>query len=163
GGWMWYLLVGKSILDMRDHIATATAELDKKNEEVLKEQSDIAKTLRIDPRLKEWRKISLPEVRKMTQEDVKAGENPDNLKKRHISQLQVEYEEYLTKLLSDSGFSPNPTVLARPADSKSSPPLSDKDKRPLFTVLAVNIKGQSSLDGLVKMLEAFHKAPILQQ
>jgi hypothetical protein len=49
GGWIWYLLIGKSLLDMRDSIATASAEVDKKKDEVFKERSDIAKTLKVDP------------------------------------------------------------------------------------------------------------------
>jgi uncharacterized membrane protein YgcG len=163
GGWIWYLLIGKSLFEMRDSIATLNTELEKKNAEVFKEQTDIAKTLKVNPRLKDWRKLSLPETPKMTPEDLKNGISLDDVKKRHISHLQNEYEGYLDKLLRKSGFSSTMNLVARPPDSKASPPLSDKDKRPLYTVLAVNVKGHANLDAVVKALEEIHKAPLLQQ
>ncbi len=162
GGWGWYLFVGRALGEARDRLATARADLDKKEEEKARVDAEVAGVLKRDPRLKEWRKISLPETPKLTPEEVKKGVTLDELKKHHLGDLQIQYEKFLSDLLTRNGFSRNSIkVTPRTVDVKSAPAL--PDKRPMYQVFAFTVEGQSNFRGIVDMLEGFHRAQMLHQ
>jgi hypothetical protein len=162
GGWGWYLLVGRPLSEARDRLASAQTDLEKKQKEVDGVQADIAGVLKRDPRLKDWRKISLSETPKLSPEDLQKGVNFEEKKKSHLGDLQIKYEQFLSDLLLRNGFSRNSIkVTPRTVDSKSAPAL--PDKRPMYQLFSFSVEGQSNFQGVVNMLQDFHRAQILHQ
>jgi hypothetical protein len=162
GGWAWYLFVGRPLSEARDRLASAQADLDKKNDEKARVQADINGVWHRDPRLKEWRKISFSETPKLTQDEVKQRVTPQEKEKHHLSQLQLDYEQFLSRLLLDHGFARNSVkVTPRAVDTKTAPAL--PDKRPMYQIFSFTVEGQSNLQGIVDMLHDFYRAQILHQ
>lgn len=162
GGWGWFLFVGRPLAEAWDRLASAQADLDKKNDEKARVQADINGIWHRDPRLKEWRKISFSETPKLTPEEVKQRVTPQEKEKHHLSQLQLDYEQFLSRLLLDHGFARNSVkVTPRAVDTKSAPAL--PDKKPMYQVFSFTVEGQSNLQGVVDMLHDFYRAQILHQ
>ncbi len=158
GGYgMFYFLYQKPMEALDRRLADAEGEIQTKNLELaagLKEREQIYQR---NPHLKVWPKVSLPEM------VVPAGKNktPDETLK-HLSQVQVDYQRYLSDLLRDSGFNPATiNVSPRPVDNKSSPTIAGKG--PLYTKLQFNVTASASLAAVVKMMERFHHDPLLQE
>jgi hypothetical protein len=83
---------------------------------------------------------------------------------QHLKTLQVDYEHYLYDLLRRNGFSPGSiAVNSRPVETPRTGSAAAKGPPPVFRTLTFNVQGQATLDGLVKMLEEFHRASLLQQ
>jgi hypothetical protein len=158
GGVLFHLFVYQPISDVREELVREQTELTKKQNELLKEQQQIEAVLRVDPRLSQWQKLSLPpsdpEAKK------KKGVSPEELKKKHLSQLQVEYERFLSLLLRRNGFADDSVIITpRQPDRRSSPIL--KGKEPVYERLAFGVSGRSTLDAVSKMLRELHTTPLL--
>jgi hypothetical protein len=152
GAFVFHLFFYEPMDQLKNRIAAAQKDIATKERERDQLDKDKEKTLHTDPRLKEWRKLSLPEG---------TGRKPEEVAK-HLDKLQRDYESWLYKLLEHNGFSANSiTVTAKAPDSKSSPTLPGKG--PLFTRFAFIVKGQASLDAVVRMLSEFHKTNLLHQ
>jgi hypothetical protein len=149
-----YLFLLKPVLDLNKQIEETRQTLDTKEAELRKERNKIDGIFKVAPRLKDWKRLSLPEGRSRVPVDVS----------RHEQSLKVDYEAYLADLLRRNGFSsatavkPNDTDGARPAAN----PAAGK-AAPVFTRLTFDVTGQVTLDGLVLMLEDFYRKPLLQE
>ena len=88
GGMLFHLFVYTPMTELRARVKTARDNLESKEEELKKEQRDKARILKLDPRLAEWKRISLPAAPKRTKEDLKKGLSPEENKKRHRTQVQ---------------------------------------------------------------------------
>jgi hypothetical protein len=118
------------------------------------EQSAIDRAFKFSPRLAQWRQISLPASKDPRPEAVRD----------HLGMLQVEYERYLSDLLRRDGFAPSSiSVTSKPVEPPRTGAGAAKGPPPLFRTLTFIVQGQAALDSLVKMLEEFHRASLLQQ
>src|SRR5262245_46503022 len=102
GGVLFHLFVYEPVSEVSAQLAQAREQLLKKNADLVQERKRIDSVLRVDPRLSQWQKISLPprdpEAKK------KAGVSPEELKREHLTRLEVEYEQYLSELMSGNGL-----------------------------------------------------------
>src|SRR5215212_8403669 len=99
GGLAGYVFVYRPLSDVRMQIALAEGQLSKKQQELSVEEQQIEGVFRVNPRLQQWSKLSLP-PRDPTAKKVPAALQ-DEAKKKHLNQLQVDYEAFLSKLLND--------------------------------------------------------------
>ena len=161
GGVLFKYLFWDSLSAVNTQIAAAQDDLDKKQAELTKERLDRQAILRRDPRLTHWQHISLPED-KNQEKELKSGWPIEEVKKRHEDKVQTDYEQYLHDLVLRSGFAPNSIkVSSAVADRKGGPILAGKT--PAYTRLSVTVQGQSTLDGVVKMLQEFYATPLLHE
>ncbi len=139
---------------LRDDGEAVRKEVEDKRKELAADQEQIDRALKLSPRLARWKQISLPPPKSYQPEDVT----------RHLAALQVEYERYLSDLLRRSGFVPaSITVTPRPLEAPRTGSGAAKGPPPVFRALTFTARGQAGLDALVKMLEEFHGAGLLQQ
>lgn len=160
GGFLFHLFVYEPMSDVRGQLDIAQAALLKKRGELAQEQKQIENILRINPRLSQWQKISLPPRDPTTK---KPGVPPEEQKRKHLAQMQVEYERYLSELLRSNGFrSDSIDVTTRQPDRRATP-ATPKGKEPVYERLAFGVKGKGTLDNVQRMLRDFHRAPLLHQ
>jgi hypothetical protein len=137
-----------------EEIATLDEEIRKKEDELKADQAIIDRAFNMSPRLAQWKQLSLPTIKDVRPEEVTA----------HLKTLQVDYEHYLYDLLRRNGFSAGSiAVNSRPVETPRTGSAAAKGPPPVFRPLTFNVQGQASLDSLVKMLEEFHRAGLLQQ
>ncbi len=139
---------------LRDEGAALREEIRKKGEDLKAKQANIDHALKLSPRLALWKQLSLPASKEPRPEAVH----------EHLEALQVDYEKYLSDLLERSGFEPGSiTVSPQPVEAPRARAAAAKGPPPVFRTLSFTVQGQTALDGLVKMLEEFHRASLLQQ
>ncbi len=161
GGFLFKWLFLDNLNRIYADVETTKAEIVKKEAELQKEQDDEKALLRDDPRLVQWQKLSLPDDKNLEAE-VKSGRTVEEAKKRHEDMVQVDYSHFLNDLVVKSGFSPNSIkVSSAGADRKGGPILTGKT--PAYTRMTFTIQAQGGLDSVQRMLEDFHKTPLLQQ
>jgi hypothetical protein len=135
-------------------IAALDEELRKKDEELKADQATIDRALKLSPRLNQWKQLSLPAPKDVRPEEVAA----------HLKTLQVYYEQYLYELMRRNGFSPGTiSVSPRQVEGPRTNPTAAKGPPPVYRTLTFGAQGQAGLDAIVKMLEEFHRANLLQQ
>jgi hypothetical protein len=160
GGAVFYLFVYEPIMDARAQIDAEQDKVTKAHEAKAKEAEQIAAIFRVNPRLGQWQKISLPPRDPAAKK--KVGVSLEEKKQRHLSQLQVEYERYLFNLMRRNGFrNDSIAVKAARGDRRAAPML--RPKEPVFDRLAFTVSGQGTADALARMLKAFHTTPLLHQ
>jgi hypothetical protein len=116
------------------------------------EQDRLDRTLRLSPRLGQWEKLSLPA-------------NPDGKMsdEEYIRHLQVSYERQLSYQLAKGGMR-NVVVTAGEPEPKTPPPQPGKPPvTPPLRKLVFTAVGATTLDGLIKSVEDFHRTSLLQQ
>jgi hypothetical protein len=161
GGVLFKFLFLNTLAAINAQADVAEQELDKKQAELAKETLDRQAILRRDPRLAQWQHLSLPEDKNQEQE-IKKGRTLEEVRKRHEESVQVSYERFLSDLLMRSGFAPSTIkVSSAPADHKGGPMLAGKT--PAYTKLSFTVVGQAALEGVVRMLQEFHRTPLLHE
>jgi len=100
GALLWFLGV-QPYFEAKERYQGEETLLAEKQRELDAERGQIESILKVDPRLREWREISLPPRDPKVKADPKTAEEQ---KKRHISQLQVDYEKHLHEMLQKKGF-----------------------------------------------------------
>lgn len=137
---------------LRQRLETAQKDIDAKADELKRENTEIEKIAQRDPRLSQWRVLSLPESKTRTPEEMA----------RHISGIQVDYEKYLFDLLRRNEFlASSINITSRPPENKSSPVLAGKG--PVYNRLTFTVQGQANFKGVVLMLNDFHRTSLLHQ
>jgi hypothetical protein len=160
GGFLFHLFVYQPLGDARERLARAQEGLIKKQNELTAEQRQGQAIVRLDPRLQHWQKLSLPP---RNPEAKKAGLSPEEQKARHLSQLQVDYEHYLSELLSQSGFARGSVhITPRQPDRAAGAPAAKKDAPP-YDRLVFGVSGRASLDAVSQMLYEFYRTNLLHQ
>jgi hypothetical protein len=139
---------------LNTEIAALDEEIRKKEEELKTDEAAIDRAMKLSPRLSQWKQLSLPATKDTRPEEVL----------QHLKTLQVDYEAYLYALLQRNGFAPGTiAVSSRPLEAPRTGQNAAKGPPPVVRTLPFTVQGQVSLDGLVKMLEEFHRASLLQQ
>src|SRR5687767_237763 len=90
GGLGGYVFVYRPLSDVRSQLAAAEGQLTKKQQELSAEEQQNGNILRVNPRLTQWNKLSLP-PRDPTAKKVPSALQ-EEAKKKHLNQLQVNYE-----------------------------------------------------------------------
>src|SRR5262249_8966741 len=134
--------------NLRGELEKADQQLDQRKAEIEAEQKRIARIEDLNPRLTQWQKLSLPQ----------GDTNPEAFK-AHLIKLRREYQRYLTKVLTESGFKVRSAVV-RDFDARTAPTV---DKKAIGYVLPSNIEGDASLESVVKLFEELYRAPMLHQ
>lgn len=163
GGMLFHLFVYTPLVELRARVKLARDNFDAKEEELAKEKRDKAKLLKLNPRLAEWKRISLPAAPKRTPEEIKKGVTPEEHKKRHQNWVQVEYDKYLNGLLERSGFNRS-SINITPRIVENTKPGQNKAARDaMFTRLAFTVQGRARLEAVTQALEEFYKTNLLHE
>jgi hypothetical protein len=165
GGWaLFHVFYKVPMENATRRLETAAKDVKDKEDALEKERADMERILDLDPRLGQWRKISLPEAKKIKLEDLKReGRTQEEVRRVHLGQLQVNYEAYLHNLLRRHSFNPATiSVNPKPPDNKGVPTLA-KGGAPIYNRFAFTVQGQTTLAHLVEMLEDFYRTPVLHE
>jgi hypothetical protein len=155
GGLLFHLFVYQPISEAREELANEREKLQKAQDQLAKQGGQIKDILQADPRLSQWKKISLPP---RNPEAKKKGVSLEEQQKAHLSRLGVAYERYLSTLLRENGFG-DVVVSPRTVDKRANPIL--KAKEPVYEKLAFGVTGRGDLEAAVRSLKAFHQANLL--
>jgi hypothetical protein len=165
GGMLFHLFLYTPLSELRGRIATARSNLDSKQDELNKEKRDRDRLLKLNPRLAEWKRISLPAASRRTPEEIRKGLSPEQKKKDHLNEMQLAYGEYLDALLRRSGFNAA-TIQITPRVVETRTPGGNRPaaaRDPLFTRLAFTVQGRARLESLSQALEEFYKTNLLHE
>src|SRR5689334_6171717 len=111
GAFLFHLFFYEPLGMIKNRISSAEKDLETKKGELDQLTKDRERALRLDPRLKEWRTLSIPESK---------GRKPDEVTK-HLEDMQRKYEQFLYGLLERNGFAMGFQIVSKAPDSKSSP------------------------------------------
>jgi hypothetical protein len=154
GGLLTQVALLGPLHQLSSEIASVDEENRKKQDELNTIEASNDHALKLSPRLKQWKEISLPGAKDVRPEEILA----------HMKSKQVDYEQYLYELLRRNGFSPGTiAVNSRPLEAPRTGSNAAKGPPPVFRALTFTVQGQAALDSVVKMLEEFHRASLLQQ
>jgi hypothetical protein len=157
-GLLFHMFVYQPMSDVREELAQEEKKLSEAQGKLAEAEKQIADILHINPRLGQWQKISLP--RRDPNAKPQPGVSVEEQQRKHIRQLQVEYEQFLSALLKRNGFEET-RVQARQADLRSSPILKAKD--PVYVRLPFIVTGKANLEAVMKALKEFYKTNLLHQ
>jgi len=140
--------------DMCAQIDTLETEVGRLEDEVENEGGKITKVLENHPRLKDWKKLSLPVAQK-----------PDaDAQNAHLASLRLDYSTLLRDLLNASGFKPGNTIvtIGRSFTNQAIPKLETKEgRKDAYKPVAFEISTQGKLEDLGNFLEMLHRVPLL--
>ncbi|MFO0844710.1 MAG: hypothetical protein U0797_20320 [Gemmataceae bacterium] len=156
----FHFFVYEPYSEANSQLLSAQEQLSKKRTELAQEEDQIKGVLRVNPRLSQWHKISLPP---RDPEGKKLGVSPEEQKRGHQAKLQVDYERYLSELMRASGFRGDSIVISHATPDTKTKLNTPKGKEPTFERLAFGVTGKGNKDAVVKMLATFHKEPLLHQ
>jgi hypothetical protein len=158
GGVGGYMFVYRPLTDVNSQLRLAEGQLKKKEQELSAEEQQIEGLLRVNPRLNQWPKLSLPP------RDPSAKKVPSNLqeeaKKKHLNRLQVDYERYLANLLKDSKLK---KVLVSPRALERQTARGFRGPQPTYEQLAFGVEAQGTMAEVAKALREIHKTPLLHK
>jgi hypothetical protein len=164
GGMLFHLFLYTPLSELRGRIAAARTNLEGKENELAKEKRDRERVLKLDPRLAEWKRISLPAAPKRTPEELRKGITLEQRKKDHLNEVQLKYGEYLDALLRRSGFNAATiNITPRVVETRAPGATRAAARDPLFTRLAFTVQGRARLEALTQALEDFYKTNLLHE
>jgi hypothetical protein len=163
GGMLFHVFLYTPLSELQIRLATAKQDLMTKEEELAKEKRDRERILKLNPRLAEWKRISLPAARKRTPEELRKGITLEESKKRHLNQVQVDYSQYLDNLLRRSGFNGASIGITPRVVENRAPGQNKATRDPLFTRLAFTVQGRARLEAVTQALEDFYKTNLLHE
>jgi len=159
GGVLAHLFVIEPLGEVRGELLAAREALQKKKNELATEEKQIENILRVNPRLTQWPKISLPP--RDPEKKKQVGVPLEDLKIKHLRNMGVEYDRYLSDLMRKNGI--KDVLITRPQpDRRIAVPLKG-NKEPLYERLAFAASGKGSYEGVVQMLREIHQTPLLHQ
>jgi hypothetical protein len=156
----FFFFVYEPMTSVQAQLITTQNQLAKKRGELSQEETQIKGVLRVNPRLSQWQKISLPP---RDPEGKKPGVSPEEQKRNHLAKMQVDYERYLSELMRSSGFRSDSIAISHAQPDTKTKLSTPKGKEPTFERLAFGVVGKGNKDAVVKMMAAFHKEPLLHQ
>jgi hypothetical protein len=158
GGLAGYVFVYRPLSDVRSQIGLAEGQLAKKQQEVSLEEQQIDAVFKVNPRLKQWPKLSLP-PRDPTAKKVPVALQ-EEAKKAHLNQLQVDYEKYLYQTMTDSGLK-QVRVIPRAIERQAGRGF--RGPPPLYEQLTFGVEAQGTMAEVSKALSDFHNTPLLHK
>jgi hypothetical protein len=149
-----YLFAYQPLMDASTRENAAETNLKAEQDKLATELAQIAAYQKVDPRLKQWKKLSLqpppkpPAGQKMT----------DEMKMGHVRNVQVSYEKYLSDLLQNNQFKGISVQVAQ-AEKQSVA----KGKQPTYERVAFRVSGRGELSSVTGFMKEFYEAPLLHQ
>jgi len=137
------------LTSVNGEIDKADLQLDQRRKEIKAETDRITRIEKLNPRLAQWQKLSLPE-----------GDPRAEAYKAHLGKLSRDYQRYLNKALVESGFTVRSMKVGPDFDSRTAPMV---DKKPIGQILTSHIEGEATLESVVKLFEELYRAPVLHQ
>src|SRR5262245_18662384 len=128
GGAMYYFAIHSPMAAMDARLKKAGDDLQAKQLEAAKERAEIDKIVKTDPHLKEWRALSLPDIKPGP-----SGQRSAEELSKHYNQVQVAYNSYLDKVVRSAGWN-GLQITARPPDTKT--PVLPGTKTPMYARLS---------------------------
>lgn len=156
----FFFFVYQPMTSVQTQLDSAREQLAKKRGELSREEAQIKGVLRVNPRLSQWQKISLPP---RDPEGKKPGVSPEEQKRNHLAKMQVDYERYLSSLMRSSGFRSDSIAISHAQPDTKTKLNTPKGKEPTYERLAFGVVGKGNKDAVVRMLAEFHKEPLLHQ
>jgi hypothetical protein len=143
-----YLFVVKPLWEGDARIRSASDELDEKKGKLREEMNEEARLKKLDPRLTQWQRWSVPD-------------SPTRAILDHNTRMQDEYVRYVSDLFSKNKLNlPKITRVTDP-ETTSAPTLANK--LPLYTRFVFTIESEGPYEGFVKVLEEFQRTPLLHK
>ena len=137
--------------DVEGDITMYADTISKRQNEIKNKRAEIEKMKKLNPRLKEWKRLSLPDIPLGTARTEQAYT-------RHMSKLRIEYKRYLDRLLEKNRF--RATNVARVKGNANEEISRGKI---LYRKLGFSVSGQGSLKSFTSILEDLHRTPLLHQ
>jgi len=160
GGVFFHMFVYEPIVEIRAERDVELDELKKEQDELTKEETRIKNILRVNPRLTQWKELSLPP--KDPKSKPQPGISLEEQKTTRFRELQVAYDKYLDTVLRKSGFQGDSiSITPRSANRRTSSSLQSKEA--LFEPLVFGVQARGSYQSMVDMLKKFHSTPLLHQ
>jgi hypothetical protein len=160
GGFVFHLFVYEPLSTVRAQLDSAREAYLKKQDELAAEQRQIDSVTRLNPRLNQWQKLSLPP--RDPKVKLSPGMTPEELKKRHLADLKVDYQRYLTDLMDRNGLR-SVVVKQKATERRGMTGPAVKGKQAPFERLAFGVTAQGSMDSLSRALKEFHTTDLLHQ
>ncbi len=157
GGMLFHMFVYQPISEAREQKKDEEEKLRTAQANLADTEAQIKNILHRNPRLGQWQKISLPP---RNPEAKTAGVSLEEQRKSHDTRLQVDYELYLSTMLTNNGFASESVMITpRTVDKRAAPKL--KGDEPVYSKLAFGVTAHGNLKAVVDSLRAFHKANLL--
>jgi len=160
GAVFFHLFVIQPISEVRAELESERTELTKEQENLAKEESRIKTILRVNPRLTQWKELSLPP--KNPKLKPQFGVSLEEQKKTRFRELGVDYYTYLEGVLRKSGF-PSESISITPRSVNRRTTSNLQSKEVLFEPLVFGVQARGPYDAVVAMLKTFHTTPLLHQ
>jgi hypothetical protein len=156
-----YYFFLEDYLSARGQLSKDRAELDEKTKAKTDAENDQKRMFERDPRLKDWRIYSAPDL-----EPVKGGgKHTDEEIQRHLTKNQNEYLNLLQGLLQTHRFSGVNIVPKKPdtktLDAKAGP--TSKDKTPILTRFPYTVEASGTYANIIDLLRDFYSKPLLHE
>jgi hypothetical protein len=150
-GFLFKEFVYAALDDRKSNIERLRSSVAAKQTELLTKEAWMAQTLKDKPRLAYWRQLSLPLDTDMSKRD----------HQKFLSELMRRYENYLSDLLKESGFSAY-RISSKATENKGRALAGAKAT--FFTPVTVTVDGgHADLRSVVKMMERFYRTSLLHQ
>jgi len=149
GGFLVHVMFYKPYSDLRNRIETDRAEISKRQNELQAEKAQVARVLAVDPRMKRWPELSLPESPSRDPEQVV----------RIFEDNRLACDRDLDALFKRCGFATWTTV-GKQIEDKTIPQLANKV--PVFKRHSFTVKATANYKAIVKMFEQFYREEKLQ-
>jgi hypothetical protein len=152
-GGMAYLFVLKPLKEINGQVENTSKDIATQTRALQQEKEKQKQLLALDPRMGQWKSISLPTAKGTTPLDIR----------KHQDALQVEYEKFLSELLRSSGFDMGSVTVTskgyNSATRQNIPKLANK--KPLYEVLSFTVTGPAEFRAIVAMQQKFYEARVL--
>ena len=155
-GVLFHLFVYEPVSEVRTRLEAEREELQQKKNELVVQKKQIADILRVNPRLLQWSQLSLPP---RDPELKKANLPPEEQKRKHLADLRVAYEAYLSGLMEKAGFRRDSIKVDVRATGRAPTQLKGQD--PPYEQLTFGATGRGKMDAVARMMQEFHRTPLL--
>jgi len=160
GGVFFHMFVYQPIAEIRAELQSEHEGLIKEQEDLAKEEGKIKSILDVNPRLSQWKDLSLPPNN--PQSKPTPGVSAVEQKKTRFRELQVAYDSYLDGVLRKSGFlGPSINITPRTVNRRVGTNLQAKEV--LFEPLVFGVQARGPYQAVVDMLKSFHTTPLMHQ
>ncbi|HEV8062754.1 MAG TPA: hypothetical protein VGP68_22935 [Gemmataceae bacterium] len=155
---LYYFAYRKPMDQIQTRITQAQADAQKNETDLAAANKEMQSILERSPHLEMWQKLSLPQVKPPKGK----GRTPE-MAAEHLNKVALAYGQYLNQLLLESGFSPQTMNLTpKPlADARKTAAVGTK--APPYIQVEFVVDGKATLASVDRMMERFHKDPILQK
>jgi hypothetical protein len=153
---LYYFLYRKPMDDIQNGITQAQKNAQKSETDLAAANKEMQAILERSPHLAMWQKLSLPQVK-----PPKGKARTPEMAAEHLNDVVLAYDQYLNQMLVESGFTSINLSHKQTADARKS--AGPGTKAPPYIQVEFVADGKATLASVDRMMERFHKDPILQK